>query len=936
MLHINYSATTHVPGSNTPPQLQSLPEEILHSIFDHLDAPSLSELSLVSQWANDHAASRIWADVELIDCRRSYPKGSSVFQAAAADPGGLPDKIFDENPSEYLDEHDDTPIIRKLIILARNPRIASKVRKLTHRCHVPVPNVFTELPHIILSGRTLSTDPRTHVLLKAAVANMRNVHTLRIIFGHWLLSIGLLHNFLHPSRMPETPLRRLWLEGCSLEGLSPEMVMSSSQLTQLKSLRFRRLRLTLDPLAEGNFAYGRGASKKQLTNGAGSYYRTYVNYNRMEAFGDNSKWSHLPADLFVPVSRFDNAIYERLPDIERLLSDLPGYSPYADPVGEYFQNTSWMRQSRRPANFAQSLCMQALESLTSLNLDWVGWIRSDGHVGSQDAVAQMQHDFLSNIASLHFPHLRSFQLRNAISTRATTKLQTEVYLFAPQSQTGPVGFLEFMEAHPNLLNLAWPMDKFYPHWKVDKTTKTRISTTVANLGRTLLGLRIDFDTDGFDRGEPLTDESRDVASVEARARRHLFVRDFAAEMTKVRTIKIEGGVPRDEKRETIRALYRCPLEKVVLIGISCPLGNLWGGDGEWLAHQDPFLSDNAGALEEEHTEAILAASKTVPLPPDENFHFVPTYNWLPGPPMLHTIATHHASTINELKFCGYYGSPPLGLKTPLSDAMLSSLKYFDNLEAIVLSVWLPTFFDGDYLDDSIIQSWTDYQNACSTAGSTADPSTSDLPATAAAVSSITSDEDLAQTLVEYLNANIESFTSDPLPTAPAPAAPSQPPAPEPASTIDPDIDMPDAPRNPPDSEVTMSPWLHDLMYPGTDSLLPTLPPILDHYARMDWRAQVTRSYSPRTLAQQVCLMIGPHLSAKAKRRTGGVRVRSSFCLGTLTSDIFDFDIRIGETVVGKGKDGREVWGNGVLSVRAPREEGERTRRREKLEGREWF
>jgi len=128
MLHINYSATTHVPGSNTPLQLQSLPEEILQSIFDHLDAPSLSELSLVSQWANDHAASRIWADVELIDCRRSYPKGSSVFQAAAADPGGLPDKIFDENPSEYLDEHDDTPIIRKLIILARSVRRAVNAR----------------------------------------------------------------------------------------------------------------------------------------------------------------------------------------------------------------------------------------------------------------------------------------------------------------------------------------------------------------------------------------------------------------------------------------------------------------------------------------------------------------------------------------------------------------------------------------------------------------------------------------------------------------------------------------------------------------------------------------------------------------------------------------------------------------------------------------
>jgi len=71
--------------------------------------------------------SRIWADVELVDCRKSYPKGSAVFQDAARDPGGLPDKIFEENPSDYLDDHDDTPIIRKLIILARFVRKAVNV-----------------------------------------------------------------------------------------------------------------------------------------------------------------------------------------------------------------------------------------------------------------------------------------------------------------------------------------------------------------------------------------------------------------------------------------------------------------------------------------------------------------------------------------------------------------------------------------------------------------------------------------------------------------------------------------------------------------------------------------------------------------------------------------------------------------------------------------
>jgi len=105
--------------SNAPPQLQSLPEEILDTIFDYLDTPSLQGLCLVSQWASDYATSRLWASVELVDCRKSYPKGSPVFQAAAADPSGLPDRIFEEDPSEYLDDHDDTPLINKLTLLAR-------------------------------------------------------------------------------------------------------------------------------------------------------------------------------------------------------------------------------------------------------------------------------------------------------------------------------------------------------------------------------------------------------------------------------------------------------------------------------------------------------------------------------------------------------------------------------------------------------------------------------------------------------------------------------------------------------------------------------------------------------------------------------------------------------------------------------------------------
>jgi len=747
---------------------------------------------------------------------------------------------------------------------------------------------------------------------------MRNVHTLQIIFGHWLLTVGLLYNFLDSHRTWDTPLRRLWLEGCSLEGVDPTFITSSNQLAHLKSLRLRRLRLTSDPQAEGNFAFGRGASKKQLSNGAGAYYRTYVNYGKLEAFGDRNKWYHQPLDLFVPIVRFDNAIYEKLPDAERLIHGLLDYSFCADPFNQYFQTPESSCLVKQPMQVAQGLCEQGLSSLTSLNLDWIGWINQDSQDMSAHTVTLMQRDFLLRVASLRFRSLRSFQLRNAISTRATTKIRTEVYLFAPSTHAGPVGFLEFMEAHPNLINLAWPMDRFYPHWKQDKNTKARLGVTVANLGRTLQGLRVDSDTDGFDRGEPLTDESRDTHSIQARARRRRFISDFAPEMTKVKTIKMEGGVPRDEKREIIRALHRSPLDKIVLIGISCPLGNLWGGDGEWLAHQDPFLSDNPGALEEEHTEAIIAASKTAPLRPDANFRFVPTYNWPPGAPLLHTIASHHGSTVKELKFCGYYGSPPLGLKTPLSDAMLSSLQYFDNLEALVLSVWLPTFFDGDYLDDLIIESWVESRTAPNE-----EPAQQPTPLEAP-VAELSADSD-----GHSLPAPVQHLSPHQLVVVEShPIGPHQESSPQ-ASTMDGDGDtaMAEALRNPASSEVTMSPWLHNLMHPPPDELTLITE---QHTMRNDWPKQVKRSYNATTLAQQVCHMIGPHLSPQVKQRLGGVRIRSSFCLGTLTSDIFDFDVQIGSVAV----DGKMM--DTVLSVKPPREEMEPTRRREKLEAREWF
>ena len=95
-----------------------------------------------------------------------------------------------------------------------------------------------------------------------------------------------------------------------------------------------------------------------------------------------------------------------------------------------------------------------------------------------------------------------------------------------------------------------------------------------------------------------------------------------------------------------------------------------------------------------------------------------------------------------------------------------------------------------------------------------------------------------------------------------------------------------------------------------------------------WAVMLKTRFTPSALAYRVAEDIAPHLSQVAKAQPGGVRVRSSFCLGErvesrVANDIFDLDIRIGA--------------NGqVLEFIPPREEVEKSRFWQKLEGRRWF
>ncbi|KAJ4374230.1 hypothetical protein N0V83_002971 [Neocucurbitaria cava] len=262
------------------------------------------------------------------------------------------------------------------------------------------------------------------------------------------------------------------------------------------------------------------------------------------------------------------------------------------------------------------------------------------------------------------------------------------------------------------------------HVKPSIDVQNRSRKLVAHLAMMLTDLRID--TQYTEHGEPLTDESRTTEETQERDRRRRFIAEFAPHLRKVEQIKLEGGIPRDEKREILRALHWCPLKKVVMIGLSFPAGNTWGSQGFQLKALDPGQNiDSNINLEDEDLDGILASYRRG-FSISRGFQFEPDYGWPAQAPLLQTIALHHASTVEELKICGYNGCPILSFQTPMTAPLLNGLRHYDNLKQLVISLWLLTWYEDSYRDTEIIQSWLDTRSPSSTALAVVTPPTSPM------------------------------------------------------------------------------------------------------------------------------------------------------------------------------------------------------------------
>lgn len=243
----------------------------------------------------------------------------------------------------------------------------------------------------------LSPDSRTRNLLILAIWNMQNVHTLRIVYGHYNLTHTLIWGFLHPDRPRQIPLRRLWLESCSLALPSPKRMGDSywPDLTGIESLRIRRLTFLNDKtraLLYRGIAPSRGKACSTLQDGVGGEYRTYT--SPVLKNGDVS------LETMEDAWFYDSIAYRELPQAHKVLKD-----------GETLLNGTGMLTGQEPAppvTFLRYLLWDTTPTLTSLNLDMLLTFSCYQERDESDV-----HDLLNTLSTLRFPHLRAFQMRNA-------------------------------------------------------------------------------------------------------------------------------------------------------------------------------------------------------------------------------------------------------------------------------------------------------------------------------------------------------------------------------------------------------------------------------------------------------------------------------------------------------------------------------------------
>lgn len=583
------------------------------------------------------------------------------------------------------DEHDDSPMIRMLLVLAQNSFLASQVRVVMHRCHLPLPDVFDDLPTMSFSEATLSRDPRTLRLLQLAIQNLINVHTLRVVLGHHNVVYGLILGFFGKHRPRICPVRRLWPESSCLDGMEWDRL----DFMGLESFRYRRAATVHETARRDRDGAMYALTRRDPDLAYNDWYLVRTTLVR----------SVEPVFTFsADASTWDDEIYQAFPETSAVLARAQ-CSTYS---AAYLFPRQRCVDPREPMRLIGKLLLNCAGSLMSITLDWLLGSGAD-------------YDEFGSLVS-HLPNLHALQFRNGLfNGGGGARSSTKCCLFSDP-------WLTTLGRVTNMQCIAWGADSFLPSCYSTTALPEVTRRAIQRLGLTLKSLRIEADSIRF--GEPTTEPGNGELDAEARQRR-LFLEHVAPEMRALEVIKVEDYIPYDERHELMRALKHCPLQKVVIIGLCYPGSDRSDYDNDddlriqvqfdqWdLRNPLPMPTydiekDGYNIVREDQwAEACKVAAMT---------KFTPCYGRATGlKSIIETIAIHHASTITELKFCGFRNAPTLHCPLPKTSLMFHSLKYLHQLRHFSTTVWMSTFYDGAGRGEEICSYWLGMQCPKSTA-----------------------------------------------------------------------------------------------------------------------------------------------------------------------------------------------------------------------------
>jgi len=545
-----------------------------------------------------------------------------------------------------LDDHDDSPMIRMLLSLVQNPTLAAHVRELKHECHVVLPD-WQDIPDISFSETHLSRDPRTLCLLQRAISNMTSVQTLRVIVGHQNITEGLLYGFFHPSRAFRFPVRRLWIESSSLNNTIWQL--HGYNVSQgLESLRLRRLPLL----------YPRGRKTP-------FFYRFERRYS-LDTSPD-------PVHQIEKITAVENDIYSNLqhnypPALLRQCSEVSCIYCGRPSV-----------ESEKERNFLYSIVKSEESYLTSITFDWL--LNGEAIV---KALTQTKP---------FFPRLKALQVRNAVEAPAT--LDGPLHQLDQSFLFGPV-WLDFLQRHRYIECLAWPLEWFI---QGPGAITDDIRDVLSTLGSRLKELRVDAQV------LPYTDNTSAAmsrSSPQALRRQLQFVELVAPHMRSLEVLKIEGTVPTEVRYQLLQTMRHCPLQKLVVIGLYWAVTNTWvdcdyDDESFWkleVADRIPWTGTISNIVSPEGNGTAGQSAL-----PQSLTQVVPS--------VLDMLAHFQASTITELKFCGFRGAPTLLYPSPRAHYELSFLKHFHNLRYLTTAVWIPTHHQSRDRSEDIYRFWKD-------------------------------------------------------------------------------------------------------------------------------------------------------------------------------------------------------------------------------------